>query len=104
MSVLDENIAKLNGYLVQFRTNGIQNRIGGVDVAGSGGSFATASPVDESHIYDVALGTAADIDAAACAAADAFAAWRDMPATQRRNILIKIAEGIEARAEEIALC
>ena len=27
-----------------------------------------------------------------------------MPAKQRKAILIKIAEGIEARAEEIALC
>ncbi|MCL4155267.1 UNVERIFIED_CONTAM: hypothetical protein GTU68_048799 [Idotea baltica] len=41
---------------------------------------------------------------AARAAADAFAEWRDMPAAQRRKILHKIADGIEARAEEIALC
>ncbi|MDO7699826.1 MAG: 5-carboxymethyl-2-hydroxymuconate semialdehyde dehydrogenase, partial [Planktomarina temperata] len=45
-----------------------------------------------------------DIDRAAKAAKAAFPAWRDMPAKQRRAILIKIAEGIEARAEEIALC
>ena len=30
--------------------------------------------------------------------------WRDMPALERKKILIRIAEGIEARAEEIALC
>ena len=47
---------------------------------------------------------AADIDAAANAASDAFAMWRDMPALERKKILIRIAEGIEARAEEIALC
>ncbi|MDB4020510.1 5-carboxymethyl-2-hydroxymuconate semialdehyde dehydrogenase, partial [Planktomarina temperata] len=45
-----------------------------------------------------------DIDKAAKAAKAAFPAWRDMPAKQRKAILIKIAEGIEARAEEIALC
>ena len=104
MSDLDTNISKLNGFLKRFVKTGIQNRIAGQDVAGSAGLFQTISSVDKSVICDVAHGDAADIDAAATAAHDAFAAWRDMPATQRRSILIKIAEGIEARAEEIALC
>ncbi|MDG1431041.1 MAG: aldehyde dehydrogenase family protein, partial [Paracoccaceae bacterium] len=104
MSKLDDNIAKLAGFLERFRETGIQNRIGGQDVAGSNGVFQNASPVDKSHICDVAHGSVADIDAAANAAHDAFAAWRDMPALERKKILIKVAEGIEARAEEIALC
>ncbi|MEP5732332.1 MAG: 5-carboxymethyl-2-hydroxymuconate semialdehyde dehydrogenase [Sulfitobacter sp.] len=104
MNVLDTNIAKLDGFLSRFRTTGILNRIAGADVPGSGGSFQTMSPVDKSVICDVAQGNAADVDAAAQAAHAAFAPWRDLPATQRRSILIKIAEGIEARAEEIALC
>jgi len=103
MTTLEDNIAKLDGYLEQFRS-GIQNRIAGADAAGAGGQFQTISPVDKSFICDVALGTSKDIDAAANAASDAFADWRDMPAPQRRKILIRIAEGIEARAEEIALC
>ena len=104
MTVLNDNVTKLNGYLERFRETGIRNRVAGQDVDGAGGVFQTTSPVDKSTICDVAHGTAADIDAAANAASDAFAGWRDMPATQRRKILIKIAEGIEARAEEIALC
>lgn len=104
MTKLDDNIAKLNGYLERFRASGIQNRIGGKDVAGSQGVFQSTSPVDKSTICDVAFGTTEDIDAAAQAAHDAFAGWRDMPATERRKILIQVAEGIEARAEEIALC
>lgn len=104
MTVLDDNLTKLSGLLDRFRTDGVPNRIGGKDVAGSGGVFQNHSPVDKSLICDVAHGTAADIDAAATAASDAFAAWRDMPALQRKKILIKIAEGIEARAEDIALC
>jgi 5-carboxymethyl-2-hydroxymuconic-semialdehyde dehydrogenase len=104
MSALSENIEKLNAHLERFQAGGIQNRIGGVDVAGSGGVFQTISPVDKSVICDVAHGTADDIDAAATAAHDAFAAWRDMPALERKKILIRVAEGIEARAEEIALC
>ena len=66
--------------------------------------FASHSPVDKSKICDVARGTDEDIDKAACAAHDAFADWRDMKATERRKLMIRIAEGIEARAEEIALC
>ncbi len=104
MSALDDNIAKLNGYLQRFRETGILNRIGGKDVAGGAGGFRSTSPVDRSVICDVAHGTAEDIDAAANAAHAAFAAWRDMPALERKKILIRVAEGIEARAEEIALC
>ena len=104
MTVLDDNIKKLEGFLERFRTKGIPNRIAGKDQPGSGGVFQTASPVDKSVICDVAHGTAEDIDAAAKAASQAFADWRDMSATQRRKIMINIAEGIEARAEEIALC
>ncbi|KUP94977.1 5-carboxymethyl-2-hydroxymuconate semialdehyde dehydrogenase [Tritonibacter horizontis] len=104
MTVLKENLEKLEGYLARFRATGIQNRIAGRDVPGTQGVFQSASPVDKSVICDVARGVAADIDAAAMAAHDAFAAWRDMPALERKKILIRIAEGIEARAEEIALC
>ncbi|OAN70712.1 5-carboxymethyl-2-hydroxymuconate semialdehyde dehydrogenase [Jannaschia sp. EhC01] len=104
MSKLDDNIAKLDGYLARFRDTGIRNRIAGADVAGAGGVFQTISPVDKSVICDVAHGTAADIDAAAQAAHAAFPAWRDLPALERKRILIRVAEGIAARADEIALC
>ncbi len=104
MSVLDDNIQKLEGYLARFRNTGILNRIGGKDVTGSAGVFQSSSPVNKSVICDVAHGTVADVDTAAKAASAAFAQWRDMPAKERRQIIIKIAEGIEARAEEIALC
>ncbi|WP_425039740.1 5-carboxymethyl-2-hydroxymuconate semialdehyde dehydrogenase [Primorskyibacter sp. S187A] len=104
MSILDDNIAKLGGFLKRFRETGIQNRIAGKDVAGSEGVFQTLSPVDASVICDVAHGAATDIDAAATAAHEAFPAWRDMPAMERKKIILRIAEGIEARAEEIALC
>ncbi|NDW47178.1 5-carboxymethyl-2-hydroxymuconate semialdehyde dehydrogenase [Ruegeria sp. PrR005] len=104
MSDLSTRLAALDNHLARFRENGIANRIGGRDLPGSGGTFDTASPVDKSVICSVARGNAADMDAAARAAHAAFPAWRDMPATERRAILIRIAEGIEARAEEIALC
>ncbi|MCB1357975.1 MAG: 5-carboxymethyl-2-hydroxymuconate semialdehyde dehydrogenase [Maritimibacter sp.] len=104
MSALEQNIEKLSGYLARFKQTGIRNRIGGEDRDGEGGTFATISPVDKSVTCDVARGTEADVDAAAKAASDAFPAWRDMPATERKRILMNVADAIEARAEEIALC
>ena len=104
MTVLDDNLAKLSTYLERFSAAGISNRIAGQDVAGSGGVFDTISPVDKSLICKVARGTGADIDAAATAAKDAFAGWRDTAAKERKAILTRVAEAIEARAEEIALC
>ncbi|WP_170328670.1 5-carboxymethyl-2-hydroxymuconate semialdehyde dehydrogenase [Ruegeria arenilitoris] len=104
MSALDTNIEKLAGFLARFKETGIKNRIAGEDVAGAAGVFQSTSPVDKSVICDVARGTADDIDTAAKAAHAAFAEWRDMPATERRRILLNVADAIEARAEEIALC
>ncbi|MEP2531318.1 5-carboxymethyl-2-hydroxymuconate semialdehyde dehydrogenase [Shimia sp.] len=104
MTALEQNIAKLTGFLGRFQDTGIRNRIAGKDRPGAGGVFQTVSPVDKSVICDVARGTEADIDAAATAAATAFPAWRDMPAIERRKILLRVADAIEARAEEIALC
>jgi 5-carboxymethyl-2-hydroxymuconic-semialdehyde dehydrogenase len=104
MTALADNITRLDGYLARFREVGILNRIGGKDVVGENGVFQTTSPVDKSLICDVAHGTPNDIDMAAKAASEAFITWRDMPAIDRKKILIRVAEGIEARAEEIALC
>jgi 5-carboxymethyl-2-hydroxymuconic-semialdehyde dehydrogenase len=104
MTALTDNIAKLSGYLARFKEAGIQNRIAGEDRAGSAGVFQTTSPVDKSVICDVARGNETDVDAAAAAAAAAFPAWRDMPAAERKKILLRVADAIEARAEEIALC
>ena len=100
----DANIEKLNGYLRRFADAGIVNRIAGVDKPGNAGSFTNLSPVDASRICDVTRSDSSDIDAAASAASDAFQQWRDTPASERKKILLRIAEAIEARAEEIALC
>ena len=104
MTDLATNLAKLNTHLTRLRKDGILNLIGGQSLPGSGGSFATRSPVDESLIAQVALGTAADIDAAARAAKAAFPAWAAMDGSKRKAILHRIADLIDARAEEIALC
>lgn len=105
MSDLATHQAKLDGYLARFRETGVLNQIGGAArAAASGATFDNHTPVDESYICKVAKSGAEDVDAAAAAAKAAFPAWRDLPATERKAILHKIADGIVARAEEIALC
>ncbi|WP_306045815.1 5-carboxymethyl-2-hydroxymuconate semialdehyde dehydrogenase [Nioella sp. MMSF_3534] len=105
MTDLATHQAKLDGYLARFRDTGVLNQIGGeARPAVSGATFDNHSPVDESFICRVARSGAEDVDAAARAAKTAFPAWRDIPASERKAILHRIADGIVARAEEIALC
>ncbi|MEC7140169.1 MAG: aldehyde dehydrogenase family protein, partial [Pseudomonadota bacterium] len=100
---LEDNLARAEGYLQQFKAQPILHRIGGKDVAASDGqTFDSLSPVDLSLLASVAQGTAADIDAACLAAKGAFADWAAMPGAERRAILHAIADGIIARKEEIA--
>lgn len=103
MTTLDTHLDRLRPLLSRFREKGIPNLIAGQDRPGAGGSFTATTPIDDSAICEVALGTAADIDAAARAAAAAFPAWAATPGATRQRILHRIADAIEARAEEIAL-
>ena len=103
MSDLATHLARLDQHLARFRDRGIVNLIGGQDVAGSA-TFETRSPVDDSLIAAVALGSAVDIDAAARAARAAFPAWAAWEGEKRKAVLHRIADLIEARAGEIALC
>ncbi|WP_420395360.1 5-carboxymethyl-2-hydroxymuconate semialdehyde dehydrogenase [Nioella sp.] len=105
MTDLTTHKAKLEGYLARFRDAGVLNQIGGeARPAVSGATFDNHTPVDESFICRVARSGPEDVDAAAKAAKAAFHSWRDMAATERKAILHRIADGIVARAEEIALC
>ena len=60
------------------------------------------TPVDNSVLGQMRLGSEADIDTAANAAWDAFQDWRVVTGKDRRDALHAVADGIEARAEEIA--
>ncbi len=101
---LAANLARAATHLARFRNDGVLNHIAGQAVpAMDGTTFQTISPVDLQPMALVARGKASDIDAAARAAKAAFPAWRAMPGDQRRALLHRIADGIEARADEIAL-
>ncbi|MDO8907187.1 MAG: aldehyde dehydrogenase family protein [Pseudohongiella sp.] len=60
------------------------------------------NPATEKPFASIAMGTAADVDAAAKAARAAFPAWSQTSREQRLAILDKILAGIKARAEDLA--
>jgi aminomuconate-semialdehyde/2-hydroxymuconate-6-semialdehyde dehydrogenase len=75
--------------------------IGGRRVA-SGVTFTDVSPIDEQPIALVARGGASEISAAVRAAGEAFPGWAATPRGQRARLLHAIADGIEARTEQLA--
>ncbi len=64
--------------------------------------FADLSPVDGSHLADVAAGGKAEIDQAVAAARRAFAGWAALGPKGRLPILKRFADGIRARVNELA--
>ena len=70
--------------------------------AESGATLATLNPHDNAVIAEVAMAGKADIDKAVAAAQRAFPAWSRMAAADRGRILLKLADLIEANAEELA--
>ncbi len=101
MADLKENIDNAMAYLAPISAKGVLNRIGGKDSTGAA-LFDTTSPIDGSLLAKVARSDAAEVDKAARAAKAAFPAWRDFGAKERKAVLHRIADAIEARAEEIA--
>ena len=100
----EENLAAADEHLARFADAPVPHTIAGAQVPGSSGeTFADVSPIDGAHLADVAVGAAADIDAAATAAAEAFGAWSALPGTERRAILHRVADLIEANAHRIAV-
>ncbi|WP_102223406.1 5-carboxymethyl-2-hydroxymuconate semialdehyde dehydrogenase [Acidimangrovimonas sediminis] len=102
MTDLNRNLDRARGYLAHF-DGGVMNHIGGQSLpAASRATFETISPVDLTPLAQVARGGAEDIDRAVAAATEAFDSWGRMPGEERRRILIRVAEAIEANAERIA--
>lgn len=70
--------------------------------AEDGATLATLNPHDNSVIVDVAMAGPADIDKAVSAAQRAFPGWARLAAADRGRVLLKLADLIEANAEELA--
>jgi len=99
-----ENVADAERSLRRFAEAPVLHLIDGAPRASTdGATFSTASPTDGATLAHVAAGGPADVDAAAQAAAAAFSAWRNTPGKERRAVLHRIADLIEARSREIAL-
>ncbi len=71
--------------------------------AESGATMATLNPHDNSEIAQIALAGKTDIDKAVAAAQRAFPKWSRMAAMDRGRILLKLADLIEANAEQLAM-
>ncbi|MGD2168519.1 MAG: aldehyde dehydrogenase family protein, partial [Gammaproteobacteria bacterium] len=90
--------------LERFRSGTLPHIIDGKPDAGrSAKTFESITPIDNSLIGTIAAGNAADIDAAAQAATDAFDSWRAVPGKERKKILHRVADAIVDNAREIAL-
>jgi 5-carboxymethyl-2-hydroxymuconic-semialdehyde dehydrogenase len=101
---LDKTLARAEDFLRRFRDQGVTHLIDGKPDNGSGATFETHAPIDNTVIAKVARGGAAEIDKAAKAATKAFrTGWSQTSGDERRRILHRIADAIEARADEIAL-
>ena len=79
----------------------LQNFINGKSVDGASGETTTLiNPSTGVAFATAPKSNAADIDKAMKAASDAFPGWRDSTPSERQRALLKIADAIEARADE----
>ena len=83
--------------------NDIQMLIGGVPRAASNGAtFERRNPLDQSVATRAPAATAEDARAAVDAAAKAFPAWAAMVPGERRALLMKAAQALQAKGEAFA--
>ena len=104
MSTFDSNVAAAEKYLVRFKQVTTGHFINGAFIVPEDNALIdNVSPVDNSVLGQIAIGTDIEIDRACDAAQAAFPAWRDMPGSERRTLLHHFADKIVERADEIAL-
>jgi betaine-aldehyde dehydrogenase len=79
----------------------LQNFINGKSVDGASGETTTLiNPATGEAFATAPKSNALDVDNAMKAASDAFGDWRDSTPSERQRALLKIADAIEARADE----
>ncbi|MFC5953656.1 gamma-aminobutyraldehyde dehydrogenase [Streptomyces pratens] len=80
----------------------LRNYIGGAfRDAADGRTTEVVNPVTGEAYATAPLSGQADVDAAMAAAAEAFPGWRDATPAERQKALLKVADAIEERAEEL---
>lgn len=104
MSDLQSNLAKAAPLLERFRAEPLGHFIAGRRERGESGELLdNPSPVDGKVLNQVVSAQERDVHAAAKAAEAALPGWRAQSGAQRKAILHRVADAIEARREEIAL-
>lgn len=104
MNSFESNKKSANEYLQSFKNNVTGHFINGeFIVPASAETYTNLTPVDNSSLGEVSIGTFSDIDKACNAAESAFASWRDMPGRERKKLLHRFADKIVENAEKIAL-
>ena len=80
----------------------LQNFVGGAQVTATDGRTTDVVDPSTGEVYTSApLSGAADVDTAVKTARSAFESWRDSTPSERQKALLKIADAIEARADEL---
>jgi len=104
MSDLERNLSSVHTLLQNYTKVPLPHFINGERNPGaSGQTFESISPVDNTVTGEICSGNAGDIDVACRAAEAAFNEWKNVSGRERKNILHRVADAIEAHAEEIAL-
>lgn len=89
--------------MATMATELLQNFIGGQYVPVNGqGRMPLIDPVTEETYGELPVSDTADVDAAYAAASAAFPLWRDTTPADRQLALFRIADEMQARAEEFA--
>ena len=89
--------------MADMATELLQNFIGGRLVAVNGrGRMPLIDPATEESYGELPVSDGSDVDAAYAAAAAAFPLWRDTTPADRQLALFRIADEMQARAEEFA--
>ncbi len=84
------------------QTRLINNFIAGESVPSADGRTTTLVNPSTGEVFaEAALSSDVDVDRAYRAAADGFEVWRDSTPSERQTALLKIADALEAHAEEI---
>ena len=99
-----DNQQRAQDYLQRFKQQPVGHFIAGEWCATEDAElFTNINPADNSPMGKVVAGTPEDMDRACTAAAAAFQEWAALPGAQRKKLLNRLADLLEARADEIAL-
>jgi len=80
----------------------LRNFVGGEQVEPTDGGYADLVDPSTGEVFAAApVSTSADVDRAMSAAANAFETWRDTTPSERQRALLRLADAIEARTDDV---